>query len=179
MFSRCSQDDCRVFSGWSFQMKDPKELDDPQLFDDPSYSLIPSYSMIPSHLMILSYSMTNWKYGLWQSNSLRWYLHRWWSCLNGKSVAGCNALHLPRATDGKCRWTRRRLTQKLKTQKLKIQKLKTQKHKFTKQDIKHRNLKQSLKHKNSKVIQCTNLMNQTVKRNTYQEHICKTYKHEH
>ena len=66
-------------------MTDPKELDDPQLFDDPSYLMIPSYSMIPSHLMILSYSMINWKYGLWQSNSLRWYLHRWWSCLQSDS----------------------------------------------------------------------------------------------
>ena len=31
--------------------------------------------------MIPSYSMINWKYGLWLSKSLRWYLHHWWSCL--------------------------------------------------------------------------------------------------
>ena len=68
MFSRCSQDDCRIFSGWSF--KDLKELNDPQLFDDPSYSMI------------------NWKYGLWQSKSLRWYRHHWWSCLITDDV-GC------------------------------------------------------------------------------------------
>ena len=38
MFSRCSLDVPRMiagfFSGWSFQMKDPKELDDPQLIPD-------------------------------------------------------------------------------------------------------------------------------------------------
>ena len=104
MFSRCSLDVLRMFAGFfqdvfkmlrwvlwdwwnlmiisneSMDLNDPKELDDPQLFDDPSYLVIPSYSMIPSHLMILSYSMINWKYGLWQSKSLRWYLHNWWSC---------------------------------------------------------------------------------------------------
>ena len=46
-------------------------------------SMIPNYSMIPSYLMIPSYSMINWKYGLWQSKSLRWYLHHWWSCCPG------------------------------------------------------------------------------------------------
>ena len=72
MFSRCSQDVCRIFPGCfqnapmglvglmefddhskeSMDLNDPKELDDLQLFHDPSCSMISIYSMI------------NWKYGL-------------------------------------------------------------------------------------------------------------------
>ena len=101
MFSRYSQDVCRIFPGCfqdasmglvglvefqmiisneSMDLNDPKELDDPHLFDYPSYSMIPSYLMIPIYSMIPSYSMINWKYGVWKSKSLRWYLHHWWSC---------------------------------------------------------------------------------------------------
>ena len=65
MFSRCSQDVCRIFPGCfqdalvtqvglvclvefddhlneSMDFNDPKEFDDPQLFNDPSYSMIPA-----------------------------------------------------------------------------------------------------------------------------------------